>query len=260
MRRQDGRMFWSSVGRRGNYGVDTPIVPVTQATLAVVMIELGFRKITDRNDNQGWWLIGAGSILACIALIYIHAARRGKFLVWSDVLGALNLAGDEKVLDLGCGRGAVTTLAAARVPTGSVLGVDSFRVRSRLTSNRGGTEDQIARRNANLEGVADRVKFAQADVRHLNLDGNQFDLVVSGLGISTVPTAEGRRAALEEAVRVTRPGGRLVLADIRHIRDYAARLTELGCEQVKRQPLGWRVWYGGPWLSTTLVSARKPVD
>jgi arsenite methyltransferase len=253
-------VFWSSVGRRGNYGVDTPVVPVTQATLGVVMLELGIRKITDRNDNRGWWLIGAGVILLCIALIYVHAARRGKFLVWSDVLGALNLAGNEKVLDLGCGRGAVTTLAAARVPNGSVLGVDSFRVRNRLTSSRGGTEDQIARRNAALDGVADRVKFAQADLRQLNLDGNQFDLVVSGLGISAVPSAEGRRAALEEAVRVTRPGGRLVLADIRHIRDYVQRLSELGCVQVKQQSLGWRLWYGGPWLSTTLVSACKPTD
>jgi len=161
-------VFWSSVGRRGNYGVDTPIVPVTQATLAVVMLELGARKINDNNDNQGWWLVGAGAILLCIAMVYVHAARRGKFLVWSDVLGALQLRGDEKILDMGCGRGAVSTLAAARVPSGSVLGVDSFRVRSRLTSTRGGTEDQIARRNATLEGVAERVTFTQADVRALN--------------------------------------------------------------------------------------------
>jgi arsenite methyltransferase len=251
-------VFWSSVGRRGNYGVDAPVVPVTQATLGVVMLELGIRKISDRHDNGGWWLVGAGAVLLCIAMIYVHTARRGKFLVWSDVLGGLNLAGDEKVLDLGCGRGAVTTLAAARVPRGSVLGVDSFRVRSRLTSSRGGSEDQIARRNASLEGVADRVSFAPADLRGLNLDGNQFDLVVSGLGISTVPDADGRRAALEEAVRVTRPDGRLVLADVRHIRDYAQQLTDLGCVQVEQQSLGWRVWYGGPWLSTTLVSARKP--
>jgi SAM-dependent methyltransferase len=253
-------VFWSSVGRRGNYGVDAPIVPVTQAMLGVVMLELGNRKISDQNDNQGWWLIGAGAILLCIALIYVHTARRGKFLVWSEVLGALNLAGDEKVLDLGCGRGAVTTLAAARVPRGSVLGVDSFRVRSRLTSSRGGTEDQIARRNAGLDGVADRVTFVQADVSRLNLDGNSFDLVVSGLGISAVPSAQGRQAALEEAVRVTRPGGRLVLADVRHIREYLQQLIDLGCVQVNQQPLGWRLWYGGPWLATTLVSARKPVD
>jgi SAM-dependent methyltransferase len=253
-------VFWSSVGRRGNYGVDAPVVPVSQATLGVVMLELGIRRITDRDDNGGWWLVGAGAILLCIAMLYVHAARRGRFLVWSDVLGGLHLAGDEKVLDLGCGRGAVTTLAAARVPRGSVLGVDAFRVRGRLTGSRGGTEDSIARRNASLEGVADRVTFAQADLRRLNLDGNSFDLVVSGLGISTVPDAQGRAAALEEAVRVTRPDGRLVLADVRYTRDYVQQLTELGCVQVEHRPLGWRLWYGGPWSSTTLVSARKPLS
>jgi SAM-dependent methyltransferase len=252
-------VFWSSVGRRGNYGVDAPAVPVTQATLGVVLLELGTRKINNQHDSGGWWLVGAGVILLAIATVYVHTARRGRFLVWSEVLGGLNLVGDERVLDLGCGRGAVTTLAAARVPRGSVLGVDSFRARSRLTSSRGGTEDAIARRNASLEGVADRVAFVQADLTRLNLDGNSFDLVVSGLGLSTVPDAEGRRAALEEAVRVTRPDGRLVLADVRHTDEYVEQLTELGCVQVEQQPLGWRVWYGGPWASTTLVTARKPV-
>jgi trans-aconitate 2-methyltransferase len=39
-------------------------------------------------------------------------------------LAALELRGDERVLDLGCGDGRVTAEVAALVPTGSVLGVD----------------------------------------------------------------------------------------------------------------------------------------
>jgi ubiquinone/menaquinone biosynthesis C-methylase UbiE len=177
--------------------------------------------------------------------------------VWSRVLGELNLKGTERALDLGCGRGAVTTLLAARLPQGSVLGVDAWRSRSRLVNNRGGTEDQIARQNAQAEGVAERIEFRQGEISDLQIPGNQFDLVVSGLGISAVTTAERRRAAVDQAVRVARPGGQVLIADIRYTKEYAARLTELGCEQVECRSLGWETWYGGPWLSTILVSARK---
>jgi ubiquinone/menaquinone biosynthesis C-methylase UbiE len=213
--------------------------------------------VQNNHDPQGWWLIGAGSILLAIALTYLHAARRGKFIAWSRVLGQLNLTGTERALDLGCGRGAVTTLLAARLPSGSVLGVDTWRTRSRLMSNRDGTEDQIARRNAEAEGVAEVVEFQQGDIRGLGVDGNQFDVVVSGLGISAVPDADGRRAAVEEAVRVTRPGGRLLIADVRHTKEYARHLAELGCEHVQSRSMGWEAWYGGPWLSTILVTATK---
>lgn len=41
-------------------------------------------------------------------------------------------------------------------------------------------------------------------------------------------------------------------------REYADRLRELGMEDVRRGPLGWRFWYGGPWMAASLVTARKP--
>jgi len=250
-------VFFRSVGRQGNYGVDTPIVPAMQGFIALVLLNIGYRRVGAQDDPQGWWLIGSGAIMLTIALTYLHASRRGRFLAWSRVLGELGLTGSERGLDLGCGRGAVTTLLAARLPQGSVLGIDAWRSRSLLLSNRRGSEDEIARQNAAAEGVAERVEFRQGDISNLQIDGNQFDVVVSGLGISAVPTAEGRRAALEEAVRVTRPGGQLLIADIRHTRDYAESLSALGCERVETRSMGWETWYGGPWLSTVLVTAQK---
>lgn len=252
-------MLFGSVGRRGNYGVDTPVVPAIQAFLALVMLQIGYTKIGRDNDSQGWWLIGSGGLLLGIALLYLHASRRGKFRVWSRALGELNLTGTEAALDLNCQRGVVTTLVAARLTTGKVLGVDTWSRRSMLMSSRGGAEDQIARRNGEAEGVADRCEWKQADVRSLNLDGNRYDLVVSGMGIGVLPTSEQRRLAIDEAVRVTKPGGRLLVADIRHTAAYAARLRELGC-QVSTRAAGWEAWYGGPWLSTTLISATKPLS
>jgi ubiquinone/menaquinone biosynthesis C-methylase UbiE len=44
----------------------------------------------------------------------------------------------------------------------------------------------------------------------------EFDLVVSSLAIHNITGATGRATALNKAVRVLRPGGRLALVDFRH--------------------------------------------
>ena len=76
--------------------------------------------------------------------------------------------------------------------------------------------------------------------------------------VCSLPGAEGRRAAVAEAVRVLRPGGRIVLVDIRSTGDYARWLGELGLGEVRRRGLGPRMWWTGPWMSTSAVTARRP--
>lgn len=84
----------------------------------------------------------------------------------------------------------------------------------------------------------------------LPFQDDSFDLVVSGGGLP-----EG---AAVEALRVVRPGGRLLLADRRDALDHEKSLRERGVSEVRRRDLGWRYWYGGPWSATWLVEARKP--
>ena len=45
----------------------------------------------------------------------------------AEVLALLQFEGDEQVLDVGCGNGAITSQIATRVPRGSVTGVDPSR-------------------------------------------------------------------------------------------------------------------------------------
>jgi SAM-dependent methyltransferase len=102
-----------------------------------------------------------------------------------------------KVLDLGCGDG-TTALPAARLGA-EVLGVDTAR---NLIA--------AARQRAEKEGLAN-LRFQIGDASDLaKLKDDTFDLVVSVFGAMF---ADRPLDVAKEMVRVTRPGGRIVMAN-----------------------------------------------
>ena len=144
--------------------------------------------------------------------------------------------------------------AAKRLPHGRAIGVDVWSAK-----DQSGNAEQVTRRNAALEGVAGRVELQTADMRKLPFEDGSFDVVVSSLAIHNVPGAGERAKALREAARVLRKGGRLMIADIRHVSDYARELEACGLTITARRSLGMRFWYAfGPWAATRLIAATKP--
>src|SRR5437764_10954703 len=140
--------------------------------------------------------------------MFIRTTRVGKFEVWTEVLERLRLRGDESLLDMGCGRGAVLLAAAKLLPNGRAIGVDIWRADQ--TDN---SQDNTLH-NAELEGVADRVEVRTADITDLPFDDDSVDVIVSSLVVHNIPSPEGRAKAIGEAARVLRAGGRLVLVDL----------------------------------------------
>jgi ubiquinone/menaquinone biosynthesis C-methylase UbiE len=144
----------------------------------------------------------------------------------------------------------VLNLLAMRVPDGRAVGLDLWR-----SVDQSGNDPATARTNAAAEGV--KVSLLTADMRALPLATGSADVVVSSLAIHNIPDEPGRLAAVAEAARILRPGGRLVLADFRHAGSYRDKLAELGLTEVAVRDLGWRFWYGGPWGRTSVVTATR---
>jgi SAM-dependent methyltransferase len=146
----------------------------------------------------------------------------------------------------------VMNAGAAYVFVRSVTGVDIWSRR-----DQSGNARDVTLRNASLEGVADRVAIETGDMRALPFRDASFDLVVSSLAIHNIRSNAERRKAVAEAFRVLKPGGTLVIADIRATRLYADALRSLGASNPERRRLGWRFWWGNPLAATTLLTASR---
>ena len=236
---------------RENYGIDAPTVVrnlaviglslllVSAATRVLLHLQIVGPSLLTRILAINGFFIG---ITCCLMAFWMIASSKWlKQRVARALLDSREWRGDEAVLDVGCGRGLVAIAAARRVPRGTVTGVDIWQ-----EVDLGGNSPEAIRANAEAAGVADRLVVDTGDARALPYPDASFDVVASMTAIHNIPDADGRRAAIAEAWRVIRPGGQILIFDIRHARKYARQLRDLGAE-VKLTgpillwgPIGWR--------------------
>jgi trans-aconitate 2-methyltransferase len=150
------------------------------------------------------------------------------------VLERLPLAGDETVIDAGCGTGRLTELLLGRLPQGHVIALDQ-------------SVNMLAQAEAHLAPLfGDRVEFRQADLADLDLD-KVADVIFSTATFHWITDHERLFANLYRALK---PGGWLV-AQCGGGPNIAALNAE--AQRVMRdEPFAthFGVWTG-PWLFAT---------
>jgi SAM-dependent methyltransferase len=105
-----------------------------------------------------------------------------------------------RILDLGCSAGAASAAYAANFPDADVHAVDIGAGMLRYA-------------HARAEALGVGVTFHQMDASVLSFEDGFFDLVVSHNMLHEIG-AEKRRLMMAEALRVTRPGGVVILQDV----------------------------------------------
>ncbi|WP_405135985.1 class I SAM-dependent methyltransferase [Nocardia sp. NBC_01388] len=114
----------------------------------------------------------------------------------APLLAAAGIGDTDRVLDIGCGNGQLTRLAARRAPAGSATGVDLS-----------GPMLGRARERAESEGVHN-VSFEQGDAQVVPFPSAAFDVAMSRFGIMFFADPV---VAFGNIARALRPGGRLAV-------------------------------------------------
>lgn len=146
---------------------------------------------------------------------YVPAAGRAVFTPVYDAVNAVTMrqhrwrpflvarlreAKARRILDLGCGTGAMALALARELPDADVIGID-------------GDPDVLRRARAKVASAGVEVKLQEAMADRLPLEDASVDAVVSTLVFHHLPP-EVKRGALAEVCRVLVPGGRLLICDV----------------------------------------------
>ena len=123
----------------------------------------------------------------------------------------------ERVLDLACGTGDIAFAAAAH--GARVVGLDITHRMLQLAAQKSGS-----------------VALVAGDMTSLPFTPRTFDLVTTGYGLRNVPDLT---IAIDEIVRVLRPGGRLLSLDFNRPRPALVRAAYLSYLTVVGAALGW---------------------
>ena len=158
-----------------DYGIDAPGVVRNLLVIGVALIVSGIvfpaihlGNITILWSRSAFWPGGSCLLGGILMVLY---AKWGKFRHRDMMLDMLHWRGDERVLDVGTGRGLLLIGAARRLTTGTATGIDIWS-----TKDLSGNSLEHTQANVDIEGVKDRVDLKSDDARKLSFPDTSFDV------------------------------------------------------------------------------------
>ncbi len=115
--------------------------------------------------------------------------------------------GDGRLLDIGCGNGAIAIEAANKYPKAQIVGIDYWGGQWEYSK-------ESCEKNAQIAGVAERTSFQKDSAAKLPFADESFDAVVSNFVFHEVQDVKDKRAVIKEALRVLKKDGLFVFQDL----------------------------------------------
>lgn len=127
---------------------------------------------------------------------YAQIVPSCRFCQFLTLIHELELKGDERILDVGCGPGVLSVEIAKRLKSGHITGLDL-------------SEKMIAlAKNLAKDHLLDNVRFEKADALNLRFPEGAFDVVIS---TSVLHWVKHPQKFISEIYRVLKKGGKLGL-------------------------------------------------
>jgi SAM-dependent methyltransferase len=241
--------------QRIDYGLDAPVAIRNLFLIGIACLllsSLGPRHI-HFGAGANWDLhrttLITGTILTVEGILMLLYSRFGKFKHRDFILAMHTWRGDEQVLDVGCGRGLLLAGAAKHLATGHATGIDIWS-----TNDLSGNAEAATQHNLALEGVTDHCTLVSIGAQSMPFADATFDVIVSNLCLHNIYDKPTRLAALDQIVRVLKPGGTALISDFQKTGEYASHFRSSGLIVTGRR---------GSFLTTfpplNVVIARKPL-
>lgn len=138
----------------------------------------------------------------------IFSFHKGKLMdkIQQNLMEHLRWDGNGKVLDIGCGSGALSIRVAKTYENATVQGIDYYGTMWDYS-------ESMCKKNAELEGVESRCTFQHGDAKKLEFANESFDAVVSNFVYHEVLGVSDKTELLLESLRVLKKDGSFAFQD-----------------------------------------------
>ncbi len=241
--------------RKTGYGIDDPRTIVELLIAGVLAVAVGiiisaYTAPTSPRTADAALIGGSGvGFLILVVMVALYwSSRLGKPREMTKLVNAVPWGGGEAVLDLGCGRGLATVMAAKKLETGYAIGVDMW-YKARVSGN----DPHSVLANAAEEGVGSKVASVKASSVQLPFADGSFDVILSGVAIHHLVPRGHRKVLFAEMARVLKDGGRVGILDAGNGIEYSGLLQDTGLRDVQMHRLRF-----SSFPPFHVVFARKP--
>ena len=246
--------FVPSKGKIG-YGIDEPRTLIELAAAGILSVVAGLLIATDTvstNPRAADTALlvgpGVGFLILVVVVALYWSSRLGKVREMTKIVSDVPWGGEEVVLDLGCGRGLATVMAAKKLKTGYAVGIDTWS-KARVSGN----NPLSVLANAAQEKVGSKVSAVKGFSGRLPLADNSVDVILSGLAVHSLAPRKERQVLFKEMARVLKEGGRVAILDAGNGNEYSVLLDKTGMRDIVMHRLRF-----SSFPPFHVVQARKP--